>query len=328
MNKRPILIIDGMNIFLRNLLVNETMSAFSEPVGGIVGFLKHIDILMKKFAPSQIIVVWENGGGCPRRKAIYPEYKANRAKMFKSGTTIKDKLRNDTDTRIKQLNILYNLLKHTPICQIFIKETECDDIIGYLIKNHFYTDDSTKIIDSGDKDFYQLLEDESVRIYDPARKILIDKAYVLKTYNISPRNFCLAKTFNGDDSDNITGVPGVGFKTLTKWYPIFSNETIDLTVDDILTETTKLLESNKKSKTLKEIFENKELLKRNWKLMYLNSSNLSASQIEKVNGTLEMHEYKMDKLSLLKDITKAGINISFDFDDFSLSLKKFLIFSR
>lgn len=326
MIKRPIMVIDGMNIFIRNFLVNESMNAKSEPIGGVVGFLRYMDMLLNKFAPSKMIVVWENGGGCPRRKSLYPGYKENRMKMFKSGTSMKDGLRQDTDSKVKQLSTLYTLLKYTPICQIFIKDTECDDIVGYLVQNEFKTDDRTKIIVSGDKDFYQLLEDESIKIYDPARKILIDKQYVEKTFTITPRNFCLAKTFNGDPSDNIEGVPGVGFKTLVKRFPEFSNDQMDLTLDQVFESTRNLLKSNKKLKLLNEILSSEEVLKRNWKLMYLNSSNLSASQIEKVQGTLEQHELKLDKLGLIKEVTKAGINISFDFDRFTFSLKKSLIF--
>lgn len=326
MNNRPIIVIDGMNIFLRSFLVNESMSSKSEPIGGVVGFLRYMDMLLNKFAPYKLIVVWENGGGCPRRKSLYSGYKENRAKIFKSGTSIKDELRQDTDSKIKQLSMLYSILKHTPVCQIFIKDTECDDIIGYLVQGEFKTIDRTKIIVSGDKDFYQLLEDESVKIYDPARKTLLDKKYVEKTFNITPRNFCLAKTFNGDPSDNIEGVPGVGFKTLSKRFPEFQNNQIDLTIDQILESSRNLLKSNKKLKLLNDIISSEEILKRNWKLMYLNSSNLSASQIQKIKGTLEQHEPKIDQLGLIKEVTKAGINISFDFNRFSLSLKKSLIF--
>jgi 5'-3' exonuclease len=326
MIKRPIIVVDGMNVFVRNFLVNESMSAKSEPIGGVVGFLRHLDGLINKFAPSKLIVVWENGGGCPRRKALFPGYKENRAKMFKSGTSIKDKLRQDTDSKIKQLNILYQILQKTPVCQIFIKETECDDIIGYLVRHSFVNDERTKIIVSGDKDFYQLLDDDSIKIYDPARKILLDGEYVKKTFGISARNFCLARTFDGDVSDNVEGVPGVGLKTVVKRFPKFADDNHDLTLDEVLEDAKNLLKTNKKLKAVQEILSSEDILKRNWKLFYLNSSNLSASQIEKINGTLEMHEPKLDKLAMIKEVTKAGINISFDFDRFSLSLKKSLIF--
>lgn len=326
MLKRPIIVVDGLNVFIRSFLVNETMNASSEPVGGVVGFLRHLDMLVNKFSPSKVIVVWENGGGSPRRKALYPNYKENRMKMFKSGSSIKDDLRTDTDAKIKQLATLYTLLKHTPVCQVFIKETECDDIIAFLVKNTFKLDDRTKIIVSGDKDFYQLLDDTNVNIFDPARKILINKKYVEENLKITPRNFCLAKTFNGDNSDNIEGVPGVGFKTLVKRFPEFSNDQIDLTLDDIFESSKNILKTNKKLKLLNEILASEDILRRNWKLMYLNSSNLSASQIEKVNGTLEQHELKLDKLGLLKELTKAGISVSFDLDRFTSNLKKFLMF--
>ena len=326
MIKRPIIIVDGLNILIRNFLVNESMNNKSEPIGGVVGFLKYMDSLLNRFAPSKMIIVWENGGASPKRKALFPGYKENRAKIFKSGTSMKDNLRFDTESKLKQLNLLYQIIQKTPICQIFIKETECDDIIGYLIKNKFLTQERTKIIVSGDKDFYQLLEDKTVKIYDPARKILLDHAYVQKTFGISSRNFCLARTLNGDPSDNIEGVPGIGLKTIIKRFPRFADEAVDLTLADVFEDARNLLKSNKKLKCVSEILTSEEILRRNWKLMYLNSSNLSASQIEKVEGTIDQHELKLDKLGLIKEVTKAGLNMSFDFDRFSLSLRQSLIF--
>jgi 5'-3' exonuclease len=79
--ERPILIIDAFNNFLRHFLVNQEINLHSQPVGGVVGFMKSVDYLVGTFCPSRVYVVWENGGASQRRKHISPEYKANRAKM-------------------------------------------------------------------------------------------------------------------------------------------------------------------------------------------------------------------------------------------------------
>jgi DNA polymerase-1 len=333
-NKRPIIIIDGMNLFIRYFMAIESVNSRSEPIGGVVGFVRFIDFIISRFAPGKVIVVWENGGASPRRRAICSSYKANRAKIkeFKSrksgSATIKDLLREDTENKVSQLSLLYKLLKKTPVCQIFIKDTEADDIIGYLAKYSFVNEDRLKMIVSSDKDFYQLLDDPNVKIYDPARKITLDHNYVKEKFNITANNFCLARTFVGDPSDNIEGVPGVGLKTLSKRFPGFSEKDTEMTIGRVLEECTNLLKAKatKKLKSPREIIQCEDTIRRNWKLMYLNSSNLSASQIAKISGTLEQHENKFDKLGLIKEITKAGMNMSFDFEKFSSNARRYLVF--
>lgn len=332
--KRPIVIVDGMNIFIRHFMVNEAMNANSEPIGGTVGFLRFLDIMMQRFSPGKLIVVWENGGASPRRRKVSSSYKAGRAKMQdykarKNGTsTMKDILRLDNESKIKQLKLLNQLLQKTPVCQIFLKDTECDDIIGYLTKYQFVNENRDKYIVSSDKDFYQLLDDPQVRQYDPARKITLDAKYVVEKFDITPNNFCLARAFVGDPSDNIEGVPGVGLKTLSKRFQGFNDPDCDMTIDEVLEQSRNLLKAKKtaKLKSPKEILQSEVMIKRNWKLMYLNSSNLSASQIKKVQGAIEQHEPKFDKIGLIKEIAGAGMNMSFDFARFSTNVRTCLLF--
>lgn len=325
--KRPIIIVDGLNIFIRSFMVNEAVNSYSEPIGGVYGFLRFLNNVLDRWSPSKIIVVWEAGGGCPRRKQIYPGYKGNRGKVKAfSKNDMKEVLRNDNENKIKQLSILYNLLKHTSICQIFIKETECDDIIGYLIKYVYQNDNCLKLIFSSDKDFYQLLEDDNVNIFDPARKITIDKNYVLEKFNIHPKQICLARTIAGDPSDNIDGVPGIGLKTLAKRFKCLQEGTKDLNLGDILVESENILKANQKLQAPKDIIACQDLIKRNWKLMYLSSNNLAAYQIEKIHGTLDQHELKLDKFAFMKEASKNGLNIPFDFNNFCNLLKQNLFY--
>jgi 5'-3' exonuclease len=282
-----------------------------------------------RWSPSKLIVVWESGGGCPRRKHLYPEYKANRGKIkafSKKEGSIKDLLRDDEENKVKQLSMLYNLLKLTPVCQIFIKDTECDDIIGHLVKSVYQKEDCMKLIVSSDKDFYQLLEDDNVKIYDPARKIVIDQKYVLDKFNIHPRQICLARSIAGDPSDNIDGVPGVGLKTLAKRFKALQEPVKDLSIPDIIQEAKSILETHSKLKAIQDIVANEDIIKRNWKLMYLNSSNLAATQIQKINGTLDSHEPKLDKFGIMREVAKNGLNIPFDFNNFCNHLKQNLLF--
>ena len=328
--ERPILIIDAFNNFIRHFLVNQEINLRSQPVGGVIGFMKAVDYLVGTFCPSRVYVVWENGGASQRRRHISPEYKANRAKMkevkkIQQGKeNIRDVLALDDETRVQQITMLTALLKSTPVCQIYVQDTECDDIVAYLAQDKFRNVNAKKIIVSNDKDFYQLLHNPNINIYDPATRKIIDETEVMVKFGISARNFCLAKTIAGDDSDNVSGVPGAGFKTVAKRFPKMASGTEDVTIADIISEAKQGNSGKKKIAIYDAISESEELIRRNWELMYLNSSNMSASQISKINYIVDNHEPKMDKLSLIKTVIECGINSTFDYDRFCSQMRNFI----
>lgn len=329
--ERPVIVVDGMNVFIRHFCVNETTTTSGDPVGGVVGFVKYITRLVSDFVPRRLYIVWEQGGASPRRKKIYEGYKANRAK---DKTTFKGVgldvpgikwVKDDTENKIKQLHLLTNILKQLPVCQIYLPDTEADDIIAYLLKFKLKSDTSRKILVSSDKDFYQLLDDPNVNIYDPARKILVSGDKVLADYSISPRNFCLARTLVGDSSDNIDGIDGIGLKTVAKRLPELANVDIDWQPQDIMDFCNAAIEKKTKVKAYRDILNNRTIIDRNWQLMYLDTSAFSASQIDKINYAADNFVPKMNKLGLIKTMIDAGVITDIDFDRVSVQLKTTLI---
>jgi DNA polymerase-1 len=329
--ERPYIFVDGLNVFLRHYLVNETVNTKSEPIGGVVGFIRFIDQMTTHFMPSKIFVVWEAGGPSKRRMHIYPGYKANRAKskmdsVMKPNASVKDMLKVDEQTKVNQLTLLSKLLKFTPVCQIFVKGVECDDIIAHLVSSHYRGNGSDKIIASNDKDFYQLLEDPSVKIWNPALKMIITGKDVFEKYNIAPRNFCLARALVGDVSDNIDGVPSVGLKTAQKRFTKLADGTVDLTVGDLLQECKVQMENKGKLLIWERVKQSEALIRRNWKLMYLSSGVLQPKQIRKIEYTIETHKAGMNKMGLIKEVLNEGIITPFDFDRFASNLKCSVVF--
>ena len=63
---QTILLIDAFNLFIRHYMANETINNKSEPIGGVVGFLKSLKYLTDVFKPRKVIVCYEAGGGSPR----------------------------------------------------------------------------------------------------------------------------------------------------------------------------------------------------------------------------------------------------------------------
>ena len=338
---RPILIIDGFNFFVRHFMVNEAVTSTGEPCGGVVGFLKGLNNLSTQFSPERIYVVWEQGGGCPRRRKLYPEYKANRLKVkseFKSinlpanGVPSKQWIKDDTENKLHQIKMLVDSLKNLPVCQVYVAETECDDVIGYMIRNKLKNINGLKIVVSSDRDFYQLLDEPDVKIFNPADKSFHDGPIVKvkvgkdEFIDVPARNYVLVRTMTGDDSDNITGVPGMGFKTAMKLFPSLSDASEDHTIQGLLEAArTELTTRKKPPKVFQSVVACEEVIKRNWQLMYLSSGTLAPNQISKIDYAVDNFEPKMNKLGLIKTLLGAGIVSNIDFDSMASQMQISLI---
>lgn len=342
MEARPIIVVDGMNLFIRHFSVNESVTTHGELCGGVVGFLKALNGLTTQFSPIRLYVVWEQGGGCPRRKKIFPGYKANRMKVKSDFKTInsgpgalpsKAWIKDDTENKLKQISILVAAIKNLPVCQVFVPDTECDDVIGYMIRHKLKGSDALKIIVSSDRDFYQLLDEPNVKILNPADKSFHDgpivKVKVGKDdfVHVPARNYVLVRTLTGDDSDNIPGVPGVGFKTALKLFPSLVDPTVDQDIDMLLEASRARLNDKKPMKAYTAVAGCEDVMRMNWQLMYLSSSTLAASQISKIEYAVDNFQPKMNKLGLIKSLLTAGVISNIDFDRMAYQMQISLITS-
>lgn len=308
-----VLLVDGLNLFTRHFIANPSMSKHGYHVGGIVGFLNGIRLLSDKFSPDRIYVIWESGGSQKRRN-ILPEYK-NRRRPQKLNRYYNDEIPDTVQGRDNQISVIVEVLKNTPVCQIYVPDCEADDVIGYLSRYTF--SDDNQIIFSSDKDFYQLLGD-NVEIYSPTRKGMFTKEDLIKNYQICPENFCLAKCISGDTSDNISGIKGAGFKTIAKRFPGMAGPE-EVTIDDIVDFSIAESKAKRSPKIFKEIAENKEKILRNWKLIYLDIKNLSHNQIQRIHTSIDTFSPRRDKISTMRILIREGIQ-TLDVDRFFLSL--------
>ena len=307
---RPVLIFDAMNLFLRVYSANPAISQYGHHVGGVVGFLKSMRNIIDKFSPSQIFVVWE-GGGSQRRRAIYPEYKHGR-KPKRMNKFFDQEIPDTIQSRNNQIAALISILKDTPICQVYIGDCEADDVIGYLCK--YKLRDKQKFIISSDQDYYQLLND-TTRIYRLGRKEIVEADDVLALTGVSSSNYYVAKAAAGDSSDNITGIKGAGYKTMAKRFPFLQDEEA-ADVGKIFEHASENID--KKIKVYKTIVDNFDILERNWKLTYLDSNNLAASQITQIENALDTFEPCRNKIGMMRKLIHEGIQ-NFDIESLFLS---------
>jgi DNA polymerase I len=310
---RPVLLVDGLNFFMQHFVVNPTMSTHGNHVGGVVGFMKGLGRLVDRIGPSEVVVAWE-GGGSSRRRAIFKDYKGGRRPQ-KLNRYYEGEIPDTIQNRDDEISMLISLLRHTPVRQIYVPDCEADDVIGYLARYKYKK--KRIVIASSDKDLYQLLSKRVIQ-WSPGQKAFITLQTVQQKFNIHVNNFCTARAFIGDPSDNLKGIPRAGFATLAKRFPELS-ESADVSIEDIIKKSENILEKSS-LKIYTNIVDSKDIAIRNWRLMYLDTQNLAAVQIQKINDALEEKAETLEKIKLIRDMMKYGIN-NFDADTFFASLR-------
>ena len=91
---------------------------------------------------------------------------------------------------------------------------EADDILG-MISRYAIDHDMNCVLISSDRDMYQLVTD-SVWVQSPRNNDLIDPAFIYNKYGLTPAQWIDLKCLQGDKSDNIPGIYGVGEATALK----------------------------------------------------------------------------------------------------------------
>ena len=301
--KNPLLLIDGLNMYIRAFCAYPTMNVNGESVGGIIGSLKTVQRLLFELQPSSVYVIWESGGSIKRR-SVYKEYKLNRRPVQLNRFYEDDLQENVDQNQVKQMIILLKLLRCSPICQVYVPDCEADDVIAYLCCGKFK--DKEKIIASSDKDFYQLLDDKT-RSYSFHKKDYVTTSNVLETFRVTSKNFALAKALCGDPSDNIPGVKGLGFKTVARCFPVLGTEE-DVLLDDVFNYCHTHLDE---SVVYRRVLDAEQDVRRNWKLVHLSTSSLSANQVSKVDTAVNTCVLRADKMAMIRCLISEGIS---DFD--------------
>ena len=221
-----VLIVDGLNLYLRAFAVNGALNENGVPVGGLTGFLRSLAYAIREVNPTRVIVVYDGQGGSQRRRKIHPEYKANRKPgkritrwdAFKNATEEKDAMKIQFSRLIEYLDFL-------PINVISIDRIEADDTIAYIA--HTLLDEDVTIL-SADQDFLQLVN-ERITVWSPTKKKFYTPRMVEADYGVPAHNFLMYKVLMGDKSDNIEGVKGLGPKKLPKIVPdLLTQTTLDL----------------------------------------------------------------------------------------------------
>ena len=178
-----VLIIDGLNTFIRVFSVIPTTNDDGIHVGGIVGFLRSIAYTVNMVRPTRAIVVFDGKGGSNRRRKIYPEYKQNRKTKYRVNRTYNFSSQEDEKhNMMMQLSRCVEYLDTLPITVLSYDNIEADDTIVYLCRQVLTESEIT--IMSTNKDFLQLANGR-IKIWSPTKKKMYDDKAVMDEYGIN-----------------------------------------------------------------------------------------------------------------------------------------------
>ena len=319
--KRPVLIIDAFNAFCRHYIANPTMSENGDPAGGFVGFVKSLGSLCNQFDPAEVVVVWESGGNQKRRSISGGSYK-NNSRPAALNRYYEDDIPNTKENHNTQIALTVEALKCLPIRQVYVKDTEADDVIGYLC--HYKYPDSDIVIISSDRDLYQLISPR-VKQWSLNQKKIIDEKEVIEKFGVTPQNFVSARAFIGDSSDSIDGIKGAGFKTLSKKFPELALNT-HISVSEIV-DRAQTLATISNAKLLKSIIDGADEARKNWKLMHLDISKMNGDQIKRIEHQIGTLIPAANKINLLRILSREGLR-TVDIDSTFASIKVALSYER
>jgi len=266
-----ILIIDGLNTFLRSFTMINHINPDGHHIGGLTGFLKSIGYAIRMCDPTKVVIVFDGVGGSNARRNLFPEYKANRNVNRMTNYSIFQSKAEEQESINNQMERLIQYLKCLPVTIVGIDGLEADDIIGYLATKFEKHDETQRVtIMSADKDFLQLVTDK-VHCYSPVKKKIYTPKDVLEEFGVSSYNFLNYKVLMGDSSDNIPGITGLGPKKLIKLFPELSSNA-KVTVESIIEKSAELINENK---LYLSVVERRHQLSINHQLMSLDGSFLS-----------------------------------------------------
>ena len=282
------------------------MNDEGEHMGGMIGFIKSLALAIRTLKPSRCIIVFDGKGGSQRRRKLYPEYKHKRKMMTRLNRTYDFKNKDEeVNAMRKQLIRLIGILDTLPVLVYAIDNIEADDAIAYLTTVvREKQEGSQSIIMSTDKDFLQLVADD-VKVWNPIKKRLYEPSSVLAEYKIHPTNFLIYRALDGDASDNINGIKGVGLTSLVKYYPKLT-EPGKVTLDEIFD-----IAKSGKAKLYEKILNGKDILERNIQLMRLDEIDMSGLIKLKILERFDEEVPTVNKFALTKILQEDKLSTGF-----------------
>lgn len=208
-----LLVLDGNSIVNRAFYAIKALTTKDGKfTNGIYGFLNILLHLEQVSSPDCVAVAFDLKAPTFRHK-MYAEYKAGRKGM--------------PDELAQQLPVLKELLAALGYTIVTCEGWEADDILGTLSDACRGTGNQC-FLATGDRDSLQLVGGNTVVLLAATRSgqaqtVYCDEARIQADYGVTPPQLIEVKALQGDTSDNIPGVKGIGEKTALDLIRRFGN---------------------------------------------------------------------------------------------------------
>lgn len=296
-----ILIIDGLNLFLRNFAVLNYINPEGTHIGGLGGFLRSLGSLVKQLKPTSIYIVFDGVGSSINRKNLLPEYKSGRSVLRVNKLSF-DSQEKENESKTDQIIHLIHYLQCLPVKILSLDGVEADDIIAFLSKELTKDKKNKAYIVSADNDFLQLV-DENISMYRSVEKEFVNPKVVKEKYGVHPHNFLLYKTLMGDSSDKVGGVKGLGKGKFDKLFPeVLGSE--ELSIEHIYNICA---ERFKEHIIYCRALENFDNLRKAYKIMDLSNPMLDEVEKEYILEHVKESAYELNIETFLRFYTKDGL---------------------
>ena len=204
-----LLLIDANNLSYR-WLQRPNYSSFGDD------FIRTIQSLSKSYEAKRTVVCFDFGKSYYRMDML-DDYKGTRKKP-------------QDEEEVKKYEEFFAVLNDLPdqLDEEVLKfrGVEADDILAYMVKKYEQTEDYDHIwIVSSDRDLYQLVSQKTSIFNIFGRREITDSTMNIDM-DISPALYLLSRYIEGDKSDNILGIEGIGPKraqALAKEYETLPN---------------------------------------------------------------------------------------------------------
>src|SRR3990170_6870456 len=205
MKREKILLLDGMSLAFRAFyaLPEDLQTTDGTYTNAVYGFTSMLIKVLQDEKPDYIATCFDLGEPLKRTEE-FSDYKATRTEA--------------PSTFGPQVPLIREVLKVMAIPIFEMPGHEADDLIAYLA--HYAQDEDLDVrIVTGDRDFFQCVNDRIHVLYNRrgiSDIVEMDPDAVIKRYGVPPGKYVDLKALEGDNSDNLPGVPGVGTKTAAK----------------------------------------------------------------------------------------------------------------
>ncbi|PHO12084.1 DNA polymerase I [Malaciobacter marinus] len=260
--KKTITVIDTFGFLFRSYYALPPLkSKEGFPTGLLTGFMNFISNIGKDFQTDYLVFALDSKGDTFRNE-IYSQYKAHRPDV--------------PEDLLTQLPVAIDWIEKMGFQTASRVGFEADDIIASIAHDAKRKDLEVRIV-SHDKDLYQLIDDDTIYLFDPIKKVIINEDKCTEKYGVTPKQFTDYQALLGDSADNVPGVKGVGAKTAQALISQFS--------------------------TIENIYENLESIEKpRWKNLLEASKEMAFISKELVTLKVDCHVLdEIDKFTLPKE---------------------------